>query len=200
MGLFRNFFSKKNKNKVAINNKLPIHRDENGAVHVVMHNNIFADVGTTLLASNSMYASLLDDIQPCVEPYSTNEKIVLDIYETRQSDDFSREVVITGFKKYITSCLSGLIRQHIGRFFLFFSFLLVGLLIEFILYGVIGPSLSATNPEITINWIFKSVEVLGTLFIWQFGGYLAFEFLGERKQIKRYKQIANVDFNIKEWN
>ena len=49
-------------------------------------------------------------------------------------------------------------------------------------------------------WLFKSIEVLASLFIWQFGGYLAFEFLGERKNINRYKQIANAEFVIKHWD
>lgn len=192
----KNFFHK-DENRIPFGKKgNEVIRDKDGKVHVAMTTNIFSDVSKTLLASNSMLAGLLSDVQPCVEPYSTKEKIVLDIYETTESDELSRQTVILGFKKYVNGCLYGQYKQHMGRFFLFFSFLVIGVLIEVLLYAFLSVDGSATIPW----WIFKSVEVLASLFIWQFGGYLAFEFLGEKKNINRYKQIANCEFNIKHWD
>lgn len=198
MRLGRNFFSK-NENTKAVpfyKNKLPVVRDKDGRVHVVMYTSIFHDASQNLLASNSMYANLLTDLQPCVEPYSPKEKIMVDVYETKPSDEFARDLVVVGFRKYVNSCLTGLYRQHLSRFLLFFSFLLVGIAIEVILYAI--PGMAEGN--ILPFWLFKTIEVLGTLFIWQFGGYLAFEFFGERKNAARYKQLAEVEFTVKQWD
>ena len=196
MRLFRNFFTKEPLNP-AKSNRMLVTRDKQGRAHVAMHSTIFSDVNENILASNSMFADLLNDIQPCIEPYSVKEKIVMDVFETKVSNDFARDTVIIGFKRYVNSCLYGLKKQHLSRFFLFFSFLVFGVLIEFILYFLVQKYVGA---EFTSHWLFKSVEVLGTLFIWQFGGYLAFEFLGERKQLNRYKQIANIEFEFKHWD
>lgn len=188
----KNFFERKDFNPY-YKNKLDIKRDQEGKVHVAMNTSIFDDVKANLLASNSMYASLLTDIQPCLEPYSAKENIVLDIYVTEEPDDFTKESVMAGFKKYVNSCIIALVKQHLFRFFLFFSFLVIGIVIEGVLYGKADVG---NNPK----WWLKSIEVLGNLFIWQFGGYMAFEYLGESKNIKRYKQIANIEFNIKKWD
>ena len=132
MRLFRNFFSKEKLNPVK-SNKLLIQRDKQGRAHVAMHSTIFSDVNENLLASNSMYADLLNDITPCIEPYSVKEKIVVDVFETKPSDEFARDTVIIGFRRYVNACLDGLKKQHLSRFFLFFSFLVLGIIIEFIL-------------------------------------------------------------------
>lgn len=189
---YRNFF-KKNNNEVKSSNKYSFRtqRNEEGKIQVAIHSTIFSDIGENLLASNSMFSNLLEDIKPCVEPYSANENIVLQVYETKPSNELSRTTAIVGFKRYVNGCYNSLRKQHLYRLFLFGGFLLIGLLIEFLLYFVIKED----NPDLP-RWIFKSIEVLASLFIWQFGGYIAFEFLGELKTMKRYKQIANIDFEF----
>lgn len=188
----KSFFKKKSKAK-SVRTTRHNDRAKDGRVHIAMHSNIFSEVKHNLIASNSMYADLLNDIQASVEPYSTKEKITIDLYETEKTDEFTKDSVIVGFRKYVNGCLYSLRKQHLFRFSLFGSFLLIGILIEFILYGVIGYGNMS-------DWVFKSIEVLGTLFIWQFGGYLAFEFLGEMKNIYRYKQALEIEFNVRQWD
>ena len=78
---------------------------------------------------------------------------------------------------------------------LFFSIAIVGVLIELILYRFVAPSVGVGTA--TVNWGFKSVEVLATLFIWQFGGYMAFEFPGEVRNYNKNKQIEAATFTFR---
>ena len=192
MKQYRNFFSKDEGSEDIAKGTEQVLRDKDGYVHVAMTTYIFNEVSKNLLATNSMYASMLTDVKHCVEPYSTKEKIVLDIYDTHQVDDLSVQTVTYGFKNYVNSCLIGAERQQKAKFFLFFAFFLIGLAIEVSLYVF----LTTVFPI----WLFKTFEVLANLFIWQFGGHLAFEFFPERKKIQRYKQILNTKINVKHWD
>ena len=153
----RNFFSKEKEAQPMNKNMLPINRDNDGKIHLHMYTTIFSDVRDNLLASNAMYANLLNDVKSCIEPYSTKENIVLEVYETSKVDEFVQDSVVIGFRKYINSCLYGINKQHISRFILFFSFFLAGIFLEGILYGLLDGKLTM--------WVFKSIEVLASLFI-----------------------------------
>ncbi|MCQ2776500.1 MAG: hypothetical protein MJ217_02105 [Bacilli bacterium] len=192
MGI-RNFF--KVSREIKQSYKSTLNKDGDGAIHVAIHNNIFADIKkNSYLASNSSYASLKNDIKPCIEPYKSNEHIVVDLYETEESDEFARDVAIIGFKRYMNSLCYGAAKTIRRMFAICFTAMLMGILLEILLYGV--PVIGNNLPM----WLFKTLEVVATLFIWQFFGYLTFEFPGTITNYKRNMQIAKCDFEFRHFD
>lgn len=188
----KNFY-KADDNVLPNNKNHQIKRDENGKIHVAVFSKVFSEANEHLLTSNSMYANLLADVKPCFEPYPTKENIVLEVYETKESDDFVRESVVIGFRRYVSGCLKSLCDELRNRIILFSSFLLIGVFVEILIFGILPEN---AMPE----WLSQTLHIFASLFIWQFGGYVAFEFLGESKKISRFKQIQKADIAFKHWD
>lgn len=189
MGI-RNFFRVSREIKQSY--KATMNKDDKGSIHVAIHNNIFTKIKKdNYLATNSSFASLKNDIKPCIEPYKSNEHVVVDVYETEESDEFSRDMAIIGFKRYMNSLCYGQSKTIKRMFAICLIAMLIGIGIEVILYAI--PSIGNNLPL----WLFKTIEIIATLFIWQFFGYLTFEFPGSIINYKRNMQIAKCDFEFK---
>lgn len=175
--------------------KSSLKRDKEGRVHIALYSELFSNLGEKVLCTNSMYADLKDDISASVEPFSSKEKIAIDVFEPKESSEFDRESAIIGFRRFVNACYSGQRKQHLIHLLVFSLFLLLGLVVEFVLYGLLWDG---ANPTISM-WVFKSIEIFATVFIWQFVVYLGFEMPGEIKTLRRLSQIASVDFEFKHW-
>ena len=191
MSDYRNFFKRNKEARQQYQNMAK--KDKQGYIHVMIHSLLFSNMDKTIIGTNGMYNELKEDIIPCIEPFSPKDKICVEVLETEESTDFGRQTAILGFKRYMNSLLYGQRKAFFAKFAVFFSFVFVGILIEFLLYFVVGQDACPPN----LFWLFKSAEVLGTLFIWQFGGYMVFDFPGEVKSLKQNKQIANAKFVFK---
>ena len=150
----------------------------------------------TLLEAGCHFGHLKRKWNPAMAPYIFMERNgihIIDLHKTvAKIDDAAEQVVVSGFRRYVGGCLMALQKKLLSRIITFSAFFILGVVLEFILYGVL-------NGQMEQMWLFKTIEVLATLFIWQFGGYIAFEFFGARKRIIRYKQVLDIKFNVKHW-
>lgn len=166
-------------------------RDENGEMHIPCYTSFFSEMGGTVMRSYSDYSKFSNEISASLEPFKVHDPIVVDIFEINPSTDFDRETAIIGFRRYISACYAVSRRNFLGRQILFSTFLILGIIIISLLYGVFS---SVFQP-----WLFYCIETIGTVFIWQFAGYLAFERRTERKNLIRLKQMITLEFDFKKW-
>ncbi len=167
-------------------------RDKLGRLIVPLYSQFFSTLSENVMFSNKMFQGLYEEIEASLCVYSTEEQIVLTVYESSaSSDDSIRESALIGFKKYIQQYLKRKISMLKHSFVTFLSFALLALLIEFFNYNVFFNIL----PE----WICNLIDVSATVLIWQFVAYLAFEFSQERKTIRRLRQISKIEYVFRQW-
>ena len=166
-------------------------RDENGRVHVALYSEIFSHAGGAALLTNAAYSELKDDVLSSVETLSPKERVVLDVFEPAESDPFDREAIILGFRRYVNACYMGCRREHLSRIALFSAGLIVGIVLCFLLTNYWEKDLA--------SWIFFVLNTFSTVLIWQFAGYVAFEWNGEVKRLKRLKQIYGIEYEFRLW-
>lgn len=166
-------------------------RDENGNMHIPCFTSFFSEMGGTVMRSYSDYSKFRNEISASLEPFKAHDPIVIDIFERTPSSEFDRETAIIGFRKYISACYAVSRRNFLRRHFLFTSFLILGIIIITLLFGVFSSVLP--------SWLFYCIEAIGSVFIWQFAGYIAFERHAEKKNLTRLKQMITLNFQFKDW-
>lgn len=168
--------------------------DENGYSHICIFSRMFSMMNKTIIGSNAMYHELKNDIRSSIETISRKNKIMVDVIETEDSTEFARDAGIIGFSRYMDGICLGQ-KKDIGHRLSIFCFAaLLGILIEIVLYAFLD------GKGIMPMWAFKSLEVIGTLFIWTCGGYFTFEFPGEIKSYRRNKQIRDAKFSFRHFD
>lgn len=187
---YRNLFREaRTTKKDAVRLFTPSKHDDNGFVHVSVFTNFFTDPKERRIHTNLEYSNFRNDIEATLGTLDTNEQVIMDIFESQESDETDREIAIIGFRKYVSSCYLAARQQYIKHIKLFSSFLLIGSLIIFLLYGIPHPALS--------EWLKKLLEIFGTVMVWQFVGYMAFERHKELKDLRRLSQIMHVKFDFR---
>ena len=116
----------------------------------------------------------------------------MDIYESGESTEFDRERALIGFRKYMNENLRGSRKQLMAHLISFAVFLLIGVAIILYLYSA--------NPAWIPAWCFQLVNIIANVFIWQFVGYMAFQFPIERKALCRIRQILSVEYEFHHWD
>lgn len=190
---YRNFFTP---NKGTDKNTPIFSKKETGKpIRVAFFSEIFENVSKNLIATNAEYVDLKNDVMGSIEPYGTKEKIILTVYEREKSTEFGRDSTIIGFRKYVRGCTVALLRNLWKKIVLFGSFFLIGLFIEIAIYAI-----PAVNQNLSM-WFSKCLEIVANAFIWQLCGFLAFEFPGEIRMLRKYKQInEGITFDFKQFD
>jgi len=168
-------------------------KGKDGKAHVGMFSDFFTSVNTDMFCTNSMYAGFKEQVISTVDVYSPKVEITLDVYETKLSTDFNREFLKLGFKKYIHACYERAWREYINELLQVTVFLLVGIAVIIIGYGL----KKLFSP---LEWPTYLITNLGTVLVWQFVGFWAFEYSGHKKELDRLKQVENIKYNFKKWD
>ena len=170
----------------------PEKRDAQNRLIVPVYSGFFTALKDNMMQTNVMFDSLKQEIEASVSPYPVDEKIVLSVYESsEQCDDDTREGAIIGFKKYIYGCMRRASKVCGAHFYTFLTACLIGILIELCLY--------AWFPNFLPEWIGNMLEIIAWVFVWQFVGYLFFEFANERKTVRRLDQILHIEYVFHHW-
>ena len=176
----------------ALQSGAPHRRDAQGRLHAALYSALFSESAHRPLWSNAMFKSLKNDIEDAIQFISTKEKVVLDIYETGVSTELDRERALIGFRKYMNENQRGTKKELASHLTTFTVFLLIG--VAFILY------LFAADTAWMPDWCFQLVNIIANVFIWQFVGYMAFQFPIERKALSRIRQILSVEYEFHHWD
>lgn len=168
--------------------------DENGFSRICIFSRLFSLMNKTIIGSNAMYHELRNDIRSSIETIPKKNKILVDVVETEESTEFAREAGEIGFSRYMKGLCYGQRKDIIHRTIVFCFFALIGVGIEILLY------LFLYEKNIIPFWLFKSLEVFATLFLWTCGGYFTFEFPGEIRSYKRNKQIRDAKFSFRHFD
>jgi len=175
----------KNKNK---KNK---HYSKNkGPVTVPMFSDFFSSTSNDMFVTNAMYSSFKESILSTIDIYHPKSDITISVFEEKQSDEEKREIVEIGFKKYIEACYLKAWREWLNGLITVSIFAIVGILVI-----ILGFGLKKLTPE----WVFHLITNLGTVLLWQFVGYWAFEYAGQKRELDRLKQVENIKFIFKRW-
>ena len=188
----RDFFRPNVKDLIQKQYSVTPKRDEEGRIHVALYSELFLKCTGATLITNSLYAAFYDDIASSVETVSAGEQIVMDIFEPSESDEFSREVTILGFRRYINALYLGTNKEHWRHVILFSASLVAGAVLSFFLYNFWISHIS--------RWLYTMIDIFSTVLVWEFAGYMAFELSHEIKQLRRLRQIRNMEFQFRLWN
>ena len=184
---FKKIFDKKEVSMVTTTK-----RDKDGRIIVPLYSDFFSSLTDNVMCTNAMFQSLHDEINVSISPYNRKEQIVLDIYESSETESESvRESVLVAFRKYIFHYIKMARTELIKRTILFLTVALVGAAAEFLLYGLF--------PDTVVLWLNTVIDIVAWSFVWQFSSYMAFEFIGEIKNINRLKQILFIEYKFIHW-
>lgn len=185
----RDFFSHRYESER--NASIVPHSDNEGRIHVAVYSAEFTNFGISPLWTTTMYSNLKEDILSSVELLPVKEKPILDIYESGSATEFDHERILIGFKKYLSLCYLSSRRHLLAHLVTFALFLIIGILIVFALY---------TNRLTFLpDWISALVDAVAAVFIWQFVGYMAYDFVPERKSTRRLAQIQSLEYRFHHW-
>lgn len=187
---FREFYSRRGKDEKNAGGTI-CRYDEHGRAHVSLYTRFFSDLTGNFLCTNQMYQDLKKDLLSSIELVSVKRQIVFEIFEPSESDELNREVSIVGFRRFLNANLALEAQRAKNRFILFSIFMLLGVLIVFFLFGI--------KPSFLSEWAAKCIEIVGTVFVWQFVGYMVYEFQEVRMQIRRLQQMIKAEFCFKKW-
>lgn len=189
---YRNFFSGSGAKENAGFARRASRKDPKKPVRVAFFSDIFENVSKNLIATNAQYADLKNEVMGSIEPYGTKDKIVLTVYEREASSEFGRESAIIGFKKYVKGCTEALNRTIGTKIILFGIFFLLGVGMEVALFAIPGAL------DVVPAWLAECLKIIANVFIWQLGGFLAFDFPGNVHTLSKYRQIVNnIEFEFK---
>ena len=193
MGYSRFFFRRNERKKeqekyAAVSGR----RDENGRLHVVLYSDIFGKNTEKAMWTNADFTALREDIENSVILCPVRQQLVLDVYCPYQASKIDRERLLIAFRRYLDACARWQRRKNRLNLMLFFSFLLVGILMIFLLYQYLLLLVPI--------WIEVLLETIASVFIWQFVGYMAFEFPSEQRRLRRLIQISNIKYEFHEWD
>lgn len=169
-----------------------VKRDDQGRLVVPLYSKFFSSLSENVMCSNAMLHEFLEEIEASLCVYSTNEKVILTVYESSDSaDESTLESVLVGFKKYVVQYLKMKTARLKRGFVSFLLLALFGVLVEYLDYIVF--------PGLLPEWVCKLIDISGTVLIWQFVAYLAFDFSQERKIIRRFRQILQIEYVFRHW-
>jgi len=179
----------KNKNRKSFGKGADV-KSETGTTTVAMFSDFFSDVSDDLFCTNAMYSDFKDAVISSIEVYSPRENIVLNIYETKESDEDKRAVLQIGFSKYIHACYQKVRHECMQELLQVSFFMVVGILLV-----ILGYKLESVVP----NWMMYCITNFGTVLIWQFVGFWAFEFNGQKREWDRLAQIEEIQYEYRKW-
>ncbi len=169
-----------------------VRRDAQGRLIVPLYSRFFSSISENVMCSNVMLKEFMEEIEASLNVYSTDERVLLTVYESSDSaDDETRESVLVGFKKYAAQYLKRKTAMLHRSFLSFLLLALFGVLIEFLNYNVFAGILS--------EWVCNLIDISATVLIWQFVAYLAFDFSQALKDIQRLKQILQIEYVFRHW-
>ena len=151
----------------------------------------FSSVTDNVMCTNAMYGNLYKEIESTLSVYSEKESVSLTVYESSSSGEDVKESIVVGFRKYITQCVDRAKNSFKMHLFTFTALCVIGVLIEFLLYGAF--------PDFLPLWLQNVLDIVAWVFVWQFAAYMTFEFVKEIKAIRRLRQILNADFIFRHW-
>lgn len=166
-------------------------QEPDNRAHVSMFSEFFSDASEVPMYTNGMFEGLKNDIMSSIELNRTREPITMMIYEAKQSDELTREFALVGFKKYISLCVKKKSNYVINQIVVFSMFLVLGVLCIYFS--------NVLNPGVIRPWIANCLNNVGCVFLWNFVGYFAFQFNGDKRELQRLKQIRDMDFVFRRW-
>lgn len=166
-------------------------RDKEGNVHTAIYSELFMNTKGIGMITNSSYARLYDDISSSLAVFDSNDSVVIDVFEPGESDDFDRDSIIIGFRRYINALYLGSKKEHNNRVVLFTASLIIGALLGYFLHNGLEAVIS--------SWAYEILNIFSTVLIWEFAGYVAFQMNNEVKNLKRLRQICKADFEFRKW-
>lgn len=107
------------------------------------------------------------------------------------ADHTACSIALIGFKKYVSNMkrrAAGRLKVHLITFAVAFLF---GVLLEYLLYGAF--------PGVLPAWVRAVLDIVACVCVWQFAAYMAFEFAGEVKKLRRFDQIHNAEYSFQHW-
>lgn len=169
-----------------------VRRDAQGRLIVPLYSRFFSSISDNVMCSNIMLKEFMEEIEASLSVYSANEQVLLTVYESSDSaDENTRESVLVSFKKYAAQYLKRKTALLNRSFLSFLLLALFGILIEFLNYNVFSGILS--------EWVCNLIDISATVLIWQFVAYLAFDFSQALKDIRRLKQILQIEYVFRHW-
>ena len=165
--------------------------DENQKAHVILYSHFFTDLPGNFLCTNRMYREFQAEVDASIALVNVKKPVVLEIYEPHESDEFDREAAITGFRTYLQGGLTLEKKRFRRRMYVFDGLLLIGILLEILLYGL--------DLSLLPEWVDSCVDIVATVFVWQFVGFMAYEYKSYRMQFKRLRQMIGIEYIFKKW-
>ena len=193
MGYSRFFFRQDTRRKEQDKHASALARcDEKGRIHVALFSDLFGKQAENAMWTNAVFTKLREDIENPVALCPIRQQVVLDVYSPQLASEIDRERLLIAFRRYLEACEKGQRRKNLNSLLLFSCFLLIGILMIFVLYQFLQTLIPV--------WINVLLEIIATVFIWQFVGYMAFEFPPERRRLHRLHQIINITYEFHEWD
>lgn len=167
------------------------YKGKDGKAKVGMFSDFFTSVNTDMFCTNAMYSAFKEQVISSIDVYSPKIDIELEVYETKLSTDFNREFLKLGFRKYIEACRERARREYVNELLQVSFFAVVGIIVI-----IIGFALQPIVPA----WVWHLVTNLGTVLLWQFVGFWAFEYAGHKRELDRLQQVQNIKYEFKKWD
>ena len=167
-------------------------RKHGGRAVVSMYSDFFSRVTGNMMVTANMYELLNTEIQSVIYSYSVKENILLRVYENSPSaTELNMEGILVGFHRFLAANRKKAEHDLKVRFFGAFLAFVIGILMEYLLYGVSGLIL----PE----WIRASLDIIAWVLVWQFAAYVAFDMVSEIRKIRRLAQIERIEYEFRHW-
>ena len=191
ISLHRNFGFDEPLEGISLNDEKTIRKDKCGRIIVPLYSQFFSSLTNDMLYTNNMFEDLKREITMSISAYSPKEKIHLSIYESSKVDDDIRESALIGFKRYISIYYKKMIAFTQKYLFSFLILAFVGIISIYLVHNVFSNLLS--------EWIRYLLDIISTVFVWEFVSYLAFEFPKSISDIARLKQILQIEYTFRHW-
>lgn len=188
---FRNFYVQRVKERIEAGTGAIFRLDENKKAHVALYSHFFTQLSGNFLCTNKMYRELETDIANSVGLINADKRIVMDIYEPKESNELNREVAIAGFRRYLKAGLEVESKRFRRRMYVFIACLLIGIVLEVLLYGL--------DLSLLPEWVDSCVDIVATVFVWQFVGFMAYEHRSDRMRLKRMRQMIAMEYTFRKW-
>lgn len=180
------------KNYSELDNSVEKKKIKSNKASLAMFSDFFSNANENGFSTNAMYANFKDQIVATIDVYSPKVDITLDVYELKPSSQIGRDFVLLGFKKYIQNCYRRVFKEFLNILITTSIFFVVGITLIIASFALL-PLLN------NLQWPFYLVQTMGTVLVWQFVGFWAFEFSSHYKTLNRLKQIENIEFVFKKW-
>lgn len=166
-------------------------RDAEGRIHAGLYTDFFTRYAQQMFCTNSMYAQFRSELLSTVEMYDPKERVVVTVFDSDDLEEEDRELALMGFRRYVGACYAGRLRQMMLQLCLFTAFLVVGVALVLFLH--------ALRPSFLPEWAEYLLDAVSGVFIWQFVGYFAFEFSGNRKDLRQLERMRDLEYEFRHW-